>query len=44
MNDEQEYSGFKTLGTNIDEAYGDDFDMEEDVDDVEFDAMDDFDE
>jgi hypothetical protein len=34
--DEEEYSGFKTLGTDIDEAYmmlGDDTD----VDDVEFD-------
>jgi hypothetical protein len=38
--DEEEYSGFKTLGTDIDEAYsmmGDDFD----VDEVEFDKMDD---
>jgi len=30
--DEEEYSGFKTLGTDIDEAYsmmGDDFDVDE---------------
>ena len=39
---EDEYSGFKTLGTDIDEAYSE---MSEiDCDDVDFDLMDDEDE
>ena len=44
MNDEQAYSGFKTLGTDIDKAFEDDFEMEDDVDDVEFDCYEDIDE
>lgn len=41
MTDDIEYSGFRTLGTNIDDAFSDDLEMDEDVDDVEFDMMDD---
>lgn len=40
----EEYSGFTTRGTSIDEAYSDDFDIEDDADDVDFENMDDFDE
>lgn len=39
--DEQEYSGFKTNGTDIDDAYSDIVEIEEDADDVDFDVMDD---
>ena len=41
-NPEEEYSGFKTLGTDIDEAYSGI--QESDTDDVDFDLMDDEDE
>lgn len=39
MNPDEEYQGFKTLGTDIDEAYSESWDL--DVDEVEFDSMDD---
>lgn len=41
MTDEQEYSGFKTRGTDIDDAFSDDIEMDTDVDDVDFEIMDD---
>ena len=44
MNDDQEYSGFKTRGTDIDDAFSDDIEMDEDVDEVEFDSCEDEDE
>jgi len=37
----EEYSGFKTLGTDIDEAYSDMLEIEVDADDVEKDSYDD---
>ena len=33
----EEYSGFKTTGTDIDEAYSDSWELESDADDVESD-------
>ena len=39
--DELEYSGFKTNGTDIDDAYSDIVEIEEDVDEVDFENMDD---
>lgn len=39
--EQDDYRGFDTRGTSIDEAFSDDFDIEEDVDDVDFDDMDD---
>ena len=41
---EEEYSGFKTLGTDIDEAYSETFQSDEDVDEIEEDIYDDIDE
>lgn len=31
---EEEYSGFKTLGTDIDEAYSETWELDADVDDI----------
>lgn len=39
-NEDEDYSGFKTLGTDIDEAYSETYESS-DVDEVEFDSMDD---
>ena len=39
--DDDEYSGFHTLGTDIDEAYGDTFQNDDDVDEVESENYDD---
>ncbi len=39
-----EYSGFNTRGTSIDDAFLDDYDIEEDADDVDFDSFEDIDE
>ena len=36
---DEEYSGFDTLGTSIDDAFSDDIEMDEDVDEVEYDSM-----
>ena len=38
--EDEEYLGFKTLGTDIDEAYSETYESS-DVDDVDFDSMDD---
>lgn len=42
--DELEYSGFKTNGTDIDDAYSDIVEIEEDADLVDFDSFEDPDE
>ena len=37
----EEYSGFKTLGTDIDEAYSETFESDDDVDEMIEDSYDD---